>query len=304
MPQPVIVDCDPGIDDATALAMIVASDELELKAVTTVSGNVPVELSTRNAARVLSLLGREDVPIAAGASRPLVRANPYHPDIHGPNGLGGVELVPTAAEHGAEPAIELLAAMLAAADPGSITLIAIGPLTNVALLLALYPELADRISSLRVMGASPDRGNVTPYAEFNIWMDPEAAHRVLVESTVPRQLITLGATRRATVAEDHRAALAVSSTAGAALAEMILGYADLDPASGWPLHDAMVVAELLEPGTVELRPGVLEVDTGTGQRRGETTFDFEPQSPTGLEVGVGADTTRFRELLAARIARL
>lgn len=298
-----VVDCDPGIDDAVALALIAASEELDLRAVTAVSGNVGVDAAVRNAARILRLLGRDDVPVAAGAARPLVRATPPYPPIHGANGVGGVELPPAAGEVGAGPALELLTAVLAAAEPRSVALVALGPLTNVALLLALRPELTDRLACLLTMGASYDRGNVTPHAEFNVWVDPEAAHRVLAESDLPVRLFTLGATRRAALDEGQRQALGRTSAVGEVLAQMMLGYADIDTSGGWPLHDAIVVAELIDPGIVDLRPATVTVDTGTGARRGATEFDFEPASPSGLEAGVGADGARFRELLSARIAR-
>lgn len=299
----VVVDCDPGIDDAVALALIAASEELELRAVTTISGNVPVELSTRNAARVLQLLGREEVPIAAGASRPLIRATPAYPPIHGVNGLGEVELPAAPNEDGAEPAIDLLAGVLRDAEPGTVTVLALGPLTNIALLLAVHPELSSRIARLLTMSASIDRGNVTPYAEFNVWVDPEAAHRILVESDLSLRVVTLAATRRAALDEEQRLALAACSLPGELLAEMILGYTDLDPDSGWPLHDAMVVASLLDPEIVEVREASVTVDTGTGPQRGRTEFDFSAHGPLKLEVGVDADAARFRELLSARISR-
>ncbi|MFN8164565.1 MAG: nucleoside hydrolase, partial [Solirubrobacterales bacterium] len=194
-PLQVVVDCDPGIDDAVALALLAEAEEVELLGVTTVSGNVGVEDSTRNAARVMHLVGRGEVPIAAGASRPLVRDTPPYPPIHGVNGLGEVELPACPSEDGAEPALDLLAAILRAAEPASVTLVALAPLTNLALLLALHPELTDRIDRVLTMAASLDRGNVTPYAEFNVWADPEAAHRVLVESGLPLQVFPLAATK-------------------------------------------------------------------------------------------------------------
>jgi pyrimidine-specific ribonucleoside hydrolase len=351
---PIVVDCDPGIDDAVALALVAASPELDLRAVTTVRGNVPVDLCARNAMRVLATFGRGDVPVAGGAARPLVRANPEYPRIHGLDGLGDVELVDPAGEIGAAAggeavsaiavgggpagaagALDLLAAVLEPAAPGEVTVIALGPLTNLALLLDLRPDLADRIGTLAVMGATIDRGNVTPFAEFNVWADPEAAHRVLVEGELARvRLFTLAATRKAALNEGQRLELGGWSDGGATLAEMILGYDDQVTGAGWPLHDAMVVAALIDPTLVTLRPAAaVAVDTSTGPRRGHTAFDwdgegfpagsraaaeagvtaFEPQwkiddeppppSPT-LEVATNADPERFRSLLKERISTL
>lgn len=342
-PTPVIVDCDPGIDDALALALLAVSPEFDLRAVTTVCGNVPVEDSTRNARRTLAAFGRPEIPVCPGAARPLVRLNPPFAPMHGPNGLGGVELPAApvevdadrkhrAADGSAEAALHsggnrpssgesALAAferVLEPAAPGEITVIALAPLTNIALLLAVRPSLADRIGLLAVMGATTDRGNITPFAEFNVWADPEAACRVLGAGEVPTRLFTLAATRQATVDEAYRLELAGWSEAGAMLAEIIGGYDPSVTAAGWPLHDAIVVAGLLEPGMIELREAAaVEVDTTTGPHRGATTVTWDQPpalcSPVGdkgqgvsrlapLEVAVDADPERFWELLQERIA--
>jgi pyrimidine-specific ribonucleoside hydrolase len=313
-----VVDCDPGIDDAVALALIAASPEFDLRAVTTVRGNVTVEKATRNAIDLLDAFGRGDVPVGEGAPRPLVRANPPYPPVHGENGLGGFEIpVATSARH-TEPALDLLVRVLASADPGEVTVIALAPLTNLALLLDLRPDLAERIGMLAVMAATVDRGNVTPFAEFNVWADPEAAHRVLSEGGLPTRIFALAATRKAALDEPQRRELAIYSPVGASLAEMILGYDDQVTGAGWPLHDAMVVAGLLEPDIVTLRQASsIAVDTSTGPQRGATTFTWDsprvPGSPEAdkgraveparpLEVAVDADSERFRDLLRERIS--
>jgi inosine-uridine nucleoside N-ribohydrolase len=316
---PVIVDCDPGIDDALALALLAASPEFDLRAVTTVRGNVTVELATRNAIRTLAAFGRPEVPVCQGAARPLVRLNPPYPPIHGTNGIGDVELPAAARETSAEPALAAFERVLEPAAPGEITVIALAPLTNIALLLAMRPDLADRIGLLAVMGATIDRGNVTPFAEFNVWADPEAAYRVLAAGEVATRLFTLAGTRKAALDEPQRLELAGWSAAGATLAEMILGYDEQVTGAGWPLHDAMVVAGLLEPEIVTLREAAaIEVDTTTGPNRGATTISWDQPrvlgSPVGdqgqrvarpctLEVTVDADPERFRELLGERIRR-
>lgn len=373
---PVIVDCDPGIDDALALAVLAASPEFDLQAVTTVRGNVTVELATRNAMRTLAAFGRPEVPVCPGAARPLVRENPPYPPIHGANGIGDVELLEVEGEPrerkvttgggsapggerrvganpgevatgggapggerwadadpaeggsapgGATPALRAFERVLEPAAPGSVAVIALAPLTNIALLLAMRPDLADRIGLLAVMGATIDRGNITPFAEFNVWADPEAAHRVLAEGGIPTRVFTLAATRKAAFDESQRLELAGWSRAGATLAEMILGYDDQVTGAGWPLHDAMVVAGLLEPEIVQLHEAAaVDVGTTTGPHRGATTFTWrEPADGTGppdigatptataealrpapLEVAVDADPERFRELLRERISAL
>jgi pyrimidine-specific ribonucleoside hydrolase len=317
--SPVIVDCDPGIDDALALALLAASPEFDLRAVTTVRGNVTVELATRNAIRTLAAFGLPEVPVCQGAARPLIRLNPPYPPIHGANGIGDVELPAAARETSAEPALAAFERLLEPAAPGEITVIALAPLTNIALLLAMRPDLADRIGLLAVMGATIDRGNITPFAEFNVWADPEAAYRVLAAGEIPTRLFTLAATRKAAIDEPARLDLASWSAAGATLAEMILGYDEQVTGAGWPLHDAMVIAGLLEPEIVTLREAAaIEVDTTTGPHRGATTVAWDQPhdlgSPVGdqghgvarpvpLEVAVDADPERFRELLQERIRR-
>jgi pyrimidine-specific ribonucleoside hydrolase len=306
-PLPVIVDCDPGIDDAVALALVAASPELDLRAVTTVRGNVTVDVATRNAFRTLAACGIPDVPICQGAARPLVRENPPYRPIHGLNGIGDIELPAAPRETSAEPALAAFERVLEPAAPGEITVIALAPLTNLALLLAMRPDLADRIGLLVVMGATIDRGNITPFAEFNTWADPEAAYRVLAEAETPTRLFPLAATRKAAIDEPQRVELSGWSGAGATLAEMILGYDDHVTGAGWPLHDAMVVAGLLEPGLVELREASgVEVDTSTGPRRGATTVVWADDRPARapLEVAVDADPERFGELLRERIGSL
>ncbi|MFN8163658.1 MAG: nucleoside hydrolase [Solirubrobacterales bacterium] len=299
-PTRLVIDCDPGVDDAASLALAVDSAEIDLLAVTTVSGNMPVDLTTDNALRILQAFDRDDVPVAPGADRPLIGLTPTYPGIHGENGLGGLELPPSARGDSGENAVELLSRILRAAAPGSITIAAIGPLTNIALLLAIHPDLADRIGLLTIMGGSLDRGNITPYAEFNVWADPEAAHRVLVESDLPVRLFTLWATRRATLDDEQCRALAARSPRGELLAEMVRGYRDVDPAGGRPLHDALVIASLIDPSLVNAQTTALAVDTSHGVKRGRTEIESENGSKQ-LEVVVDADSTGFRELLMSRV---
>src|SRR4051812_3079503 len=175
MPTPVIIDCDPGHDDAMALLLALASPELELTAVTTVAGNQTIEKVTANAIRVLDVAGAETIPVAAGAHRPLVHPAATAADVHGETGLDGPDLPPPSRAPEPVHAVELMARLLRERPH---TLAAVGPLTNVALLLALHPELAGRIERLVIMGGAVGDGNVTPAAEVNIWVDPEAAQRV------------------------------------------------------------------------------------------------------------------------------
>ena len=189
-PVPIVIDCDPGIDDAVALLLACASPELRILGVSTVAGNVDLEHTTRNAGRVLALAGRSDVPVAAGAGRPLVRTAPGRAEhVHGDDGVNRVKLPEPAAEPDPRPAIDLLAdAIGGSADP--VTLVAIGPLTNVALLYAVHPEVAATLGRVVIMGGSATVGNTTAAAEFNVWSDPEAAYRVLTDPGLDRAVPT------------------------------------------------------------------------------------------------------------------
>lgn len=305
---PLLIDCDPGIDDALALAFALASPEVDVYAVTTVAGNAPVDVTTHNALQLLHAFGRADVPVAAGAVRALVRVGRHGlPSPHGENALGGVEL---GVGHGSalrEHAVDRLADVLRTAEPHSVRVAAIGPLTNIALLLALHPDCADRIERLVVMGGSTGPGNITPTAEFNVWTDPEAAQRVLADSGLPVVLVGLDVTRRATAEECTLGGLQAASEQGALLAQMVLGYGDRN-ADGWPLHDVLAVAAAIEPALVTTRPAHVEVDTGLGVERGRTLctstasdrFTGGEPSSTLCDVAVDVDVARFRELLLAR----
>jgi pyrimidine-specific ribonucleoside hydrolase len=303
-PRAVVIDCDPGIDDAAALALAVGSPELDVRGVTTVAGNVELELTTGNALRLLAAFGRDDVPVAPGAARGLMRTKAAHAFVHGRNGLGGVELPAARRAARSEHAVELLAAVLRESEPGSVTIAAIGPLTNIALLASMHPELTERIDRVVVMGATAGRGNMTPVAEYNVWADPEAAQRVLGESDFEICLVELEVTRRATVGPRELARLRAESARGALLADMIDGYAD-QAVGGRPLHDAVAVAAIVDPTLIATRPATIEVDTGSGSGRASTAIAFGEAGAGGagrLNVAVDLDVARFRELLLTRVA--
>ena len=177
--QSLIIDCDPGVDDAVGLLLAFASPELDLLAVTTVGGNVPVEKTTRNARIIRQVAGREDVPVFAGAARPLRREPAGAGEFHGAEGLGDLEAVEPDAPAAEGSAVDAIVRIVMAAEPGSVALAVMGPMTNVALALRVELRLAERLGPVVVMGgARSEGGNITPSAEFNIWADPEAAAEV------------------------------------------------------------------------------------------------------------------------------
>jgi pyrimidine-specific ribonucleoside hydrolase len=278
MPR-LIIDTDPGIDDAFALCLAARSPEVELLAVTTVFGNVSLESTTRNALRLLALCGREDVPVAAGAARPLVHPQPSEAKaVHGDDGLsGGADRLPNRAR-GVEPvpAVELMARLLRE-SPDPVTIVPIGPLTNIALLLAAYPDLAGKIDRLVIMGGGLTGGNVTSAAEFNVWSDPEAARRVLVEESVPTVLVPIDLTYKCRVDADWLARLAASGPTGAVL-DSLTGsyrahYSALMGFDGMVVHDAVAVAEAIRPGILKTERLPIRVETAFGPARGATIAD-------------------------------
>jgi pyrimidine-specific ribonucleoside hydrolase len=309
-PTPLVIDTDPGIDDTLAILLALASPEVDLRLVTTVHGNVDLAQTTENALRVLHLAGRSDVPVAAGARGPLV-----HPlaqragHVHGAAGLGGVELPPSPARLDPRPAVVALAELLASSER-PVTVVAIGPLTNVALLLAVYPEAAERIGRLVVMGGSAGAGgNVTAAAEFNAWADPEAAQAVF-SSTVPTVMVGLDVTLPTVLGEDGVARFAAAGPVGATAAAILRQYIDVARrrygVDGVVVHDALAVTEAVVPGTLGTVPRDVVVDTGLGVARGQTLVDRREPSgaPTAVQVAESVDSPAAVELLVSRLAGL
>src|SRR5438874_4765953 len=306
MTTPFILDSDPGHDDAIALLLALGSPELELVGVTTVSGNQTLEKTTANAIRVLDHLGRTDVPVAAGAPRPLVRERFVAAYVHGETGLDGPELPPAAREPEQEHAIEFIAARLAERP---LTLVPTGPLTNVALLLARYPELQDRIERVVLMGGAIAEGNVTPAAEFNIWADPEAAERVF-QSALDVTMVGLDVTHRALFKQEHADRLATAGTAGKLVADLYGFYVQFHQSQyGWdgtPVHDAVAVAYVIDPSILETKDRGVIVDTGPELSRGRTYVDLWRRAgwEPNCHVATDIDPARFLDLLVDRIAAL
>jgi pyrimidine-specific ribonucleoside hydrolase len=309
-PVPLVIDTDPGIDDALAILLALASTEVDLRLVTTVSGNVDLAQATENALRVLHLAGRSDVPVAAGAAEPLVHPRPDRAGHgHGRSGLGGVTLPPSPASADPRPAVVALADLLAS-SPAPVTVAAIGPLTNLALLLRTYPAAAARIGRLVVMGGSAARGgNVTAAAEFNAWADPEAAHVVLT-SALPTVMVGLDVTLPTVLGEEGIARLAAAGPLGAKAAEILRQYLDhartAYGTSGVVVHDALALAEVICPGTLATVRRDVVVDTTPGAGRGQTLVDRRAVSSaaSAVDVAEGVDSDAAVELLVSRLAGL
>ena len=306
----IVHDCDPGHDDAIALLVALGSPELDLLGVTTVAGNQPLELTTANALRLLDYLGRTDIPVAAGAPQPLVRQRDTSADddVTADTGLGGIDLPPPSRHAEPQHAIDWLARAVSE-SPAKVTLVATGPLTNVALLLARYPEAEAGLERIVLMGGAIGEGNVTPAAEFNIWTDPEAAARVLA-SGLDLTMVGLDVTYRALMRSDHGERLAASGRAGQVAAGLHRHYSRFHPRrpplEGLPVHDAVAMAYVIDPTLLELQHCGVRVDTGPELSRGRTYVDRWARTgwSPNCRVAVGIDSERFFELLIERVGRL
>jgi inosine-uridine nucleoside N-ribohydrolase len=304
----VILDCDPGHDDAIALLLALGSPEIELLGVTTVSGNQTLDKTTANAIRVLDHVGRQDVSVAAGADRPLVRERHTAAEVHGESGLDGPALPPPGRAPIEAHAIDWIAATIDHHEK-PVTLVPTGPLTNVALLLARYPGIERKLERIVLMGGAIAEGNTTPAAEFNIWVDPEAAHRVF-ESGIDLTMVGLDVTHQALMTPAHTARLAAAGRAGKLVADLFAFYARYHHAHyGWegaPVHDAVAMAHVIDSTLLRINHCAVAIDTGPELSRGRTYVDL--RQATGWEanchVAVGIDSDRFLELLIARISGL
>jgi inosine-uridine nucleoside N-ribohydrolase len=304
MATPILLDCDPGHDDAIALLLALASPELELVGVTTVAGNQTVEKTTANAIRVLDFAGRDDIPVAAGSARPLVREPFVAAYVHGETGLDGPDLPPPQREPLAQHAVDFLADRIRERD-GAVTLVPTGPLTNVALLLALHPDA--RPQKIVLMGGAIAEGNVTPAAEFNIWADPEAAARVFT-SGMDVTMIGLDITHKALLTSRHEERL--SGRVGELVRALLAFYGNFHRETyGWdgsPIHDAVAVAYVSQPELVETVERGVKIETESELSRGRTLVDlwrrarWEPNAHVGVEIR--ADD--FLDLLVERLNSL
>lgn len=308
-PVPIVIDCDPGIDDAVALLLACASPELRLLGVSTVAGNVTLEHTTRNAGRLLALAGRSDVPVAAGAGRPLVRTSPGRAEqVHGEDGVNRATLPEPAAEPDPRPAIDLLADAIGG-SPEPVTLVAIGPLTNIALLYAVHPEVAATLGRVVIMGGSAAGGNSTAAAEFNVWSDPEAAYRVLtdpgLDRPVPTTMIGLDLTLTVPFTEADLQSLARGGAAGQAAAAMLRPEAERQRqktgVATLAVHDAVAVTAVLRPDLLRTRPATITVDCSDDDTRGATVVT--PATPGAwVETAVEAAARDIVDLIVRRVA--
>lgn len=309
----IILDTDPGVDDALAFFLALASPELQIEGITTVSGNVDVDLTTRNALSLLTLAGRTDIPVARGCSLPLVREPVVAAYVHGENGAGGATLPTPTIEPVAQHAVDFLIERILR-SPGEITLVPIGPLTNIALALRREPRIADLVREVVIMGgALCVPGNVTPAAEFNIYADPHAAH-VVLHAGWPIRLVSLDVTTRTLLARDSVDALAreggsVKTTIQQMTAHYFDVFAPRKGAAHFEMHDPLCLAAVFRPDLITWKPAYVNVELTGTLTLGETVAYFEhsaeeeldhPKKPNA-QVSVDVDAESFLQLFLERV---
>lgn len=305
MAIPTILDCDPGHDDAIALLLALASPELEVLGVTTTYGNQTLEKTTANALRVLELVGRRDVPVAAGADRPLVRELVVAAHVHGESGLDGPTLPAATTTPDSDDAVAFMAERIDVAG-APVAIVATGPLTNVARYLREHPT-GHRIGHIVLMGGAIGEGNFTPAAEFNAWCDPEAA-QVVFRSGVDVSMMGLDVTHQAllgpAVEERLRAAGRIGSFVADLNAFFTRYHRDTYGWDGAPIHDAVAVARLACPDLVSTRYRNVEIELESELCRGRTVVDLWERTgrPPNAHVGVHLDVDAFFDVLVERIA--
>jgi inosine-uridine nucleoside N-ribohydrolase len=305
-PTPIIVDCDPGHDDAIALLLALASPEIDLLGVTTTYGNQTLEKTTANALRVLELAGRSEVPVASGANQPLERELVVAAHVHGESGLDGPTLPPPSVEPVSTDAVGWVAdAVRSAAAP--VTLVPTGPLTNIAQYLVRHGT--DGVERIVLMGGAIAEGNMTPAAEFNIWADPEAA-QIVFDAELDVTMLGLDVTHKAVTGADVQRRLRETGSVGVFVAELVDFFTVYHRQTyGWdgaPIHDAVAVAHVLAPDLVATRFRNVEIERVSELCRGRTVVDLwlRTERPANAHVGVDLDTAAFFDLLVERIARL
>lgn len=301
MRLPIILDTDPGIDDAAAIAAALFAPQLDLQLMTTVAGNVSVEKTTRNGLQLLHFWNA-DVPLAQGAATPLLRSLRDAAYVHGESGMEGYDFVEHDRQPLAKPAfIALRDALMSAPEP--ITLVAIGPLTNIALLLMHYPECTFNIRRLVIMGGSAGRGNFTPNAEFNIAVDPEAAARVF-QSGIEIVMCGLDVTNQAMLTPDYLATLPTLNRTGKMLHALFSHYRSGTMRTGVRMHDLCAIAWLVRPDLFTVKPCFVAVETQGDYTAGTTVVDIEGRMnrPANVQVALDINVSGFQQWVAEVLA--
>jgi inosine-uridine nucleoside N-ribohydrolase len=326
-PRRIILDSDPGVDDAMAIFLALRSPELKVEAITPVCGNVPLSLTLPNALRLLEIANRADVPVAAGAATPLVRRLITATYAHGSNGLAGVEFPAPKLQPLTATASELIRKIVRA-NPGQITIVAVGPLTNIATVLKEDPSIATLIKEIVVMGGSMSGGNITPAAEFNFYVDPEAA-RIVFDAGIPATMVGLDVTRKVLLHEEQiRTLEAAQNPVSQAAGKIMRATHDRLRKAGrenptFAMHDPLTVAHLVDPTILTLKEDYVQIETSGELTAGEsvgyehapirrsppldtglpfpTSEPAEPEFKPNAKVAVEVDSDKFFRLLLSRL---
>jgi purine nucleosidase len=311
MPRKIIIDTDPGQDDAVAILLALASPELEVLGITAVAGNVPLALTELNARKICELAGRPDISVYAGCDKPIARQLVTAEHVHGRTGLDGPSLptptMPLQAQHGVDFIIETLKER----PSGTVTLCALGPLTNIATALQRAPDIAAKIQEIVLMGGAYfEVGNITPTAEFNIYVDPEAAD-IVMKSGVPVVIMPLDVTHKALTTKARITAFrALNSPVGTAVADLTDFFERFDiekyGSEGAPLHDPCVIAYLIKPALFAGRHVNVVIETASDLTLGMTVADWwgVTDRPANAMFFGEVDADGFYALLTERLARL
>lgn len=307
----IIIDTDPGQDDAVAILLALGSAELEVIGITVVAGNVPLKLTEKNARKICELAGRPDIKVFSGAIRPLIRELVTAEEVHGKTGLNGPELPEPAMKLQDKHAVDFIVETLMGEESGTITLCPLGPLTNIALALIREPRIAPRIKEIVLMGGGFfEGGNVTPAAEFNIYVDPHAAD-IVFRSGIPIVMMPLDVTHKAlTSAKRTQAFRDLGTRVGNATADMLEFFERFDEekygTDGGPLHDPCVIAYLLKPALFKGRHCNVSVETASELTMGMTVIDWwgVTKRPKNAMVMRDIDHDEFFALLVERLGRL
>ena len=305
-----LIDCDPGVDDAIALLLAFGSPELNLLGITTVGGNVPLVHTQTNARKICELAQVLDIPVSAGCDRPLVRSRVTTAEyVHGATGLGQLSFpaptLPLRPQHGVDFLVDTLFNA-----PSPVHLATLGPLTNLAVALVKSPNIASHIQSLTVMGGAITHGNITPSAEFNFYCDPHAA-QVVFEAGLPLTMIGLDVTHQAIATPDRLARIrAIGDPIGTTVAQLLEHYSLHDIQqygfAGAPLHDPCVLAHLLKPELFQSRRCFVEIETQSDASLGRSIVDFYGVSgrEPNATVVTAVDSDGFYDLLCDRLAQV
>lgn len=298
---PVIIDTDPGIDDAVALAFALYSDEIDLRLITTAAGNVSVDKTTKNALRLLEFFGK-NVPVASGAQKPLLRPLTDSSDIHGDSGLDGYNFKDPTQKPLEIHAVEAMRRELSNSAE-KITIVAIAPLTNIALLLSLYPESAEKIDRIVIMGGSTERGNKMPAAEFNIYADPEAA-KIVFHSGVKITMCGLNITNRAILTSNETSKMQNMNRVSAMFLDLFRHYRGGSAKKGLKMHDLCAVAYILKPEFFTVQESFVEIETAGIFTSGCTVVDlnskmgYPPNASVCVDINVPLFQKWFIEVLS------